>query len=70
MINIYSDNCQTALKYLKNTEADLHNVLIMAGNSNIRDNDWNILYPFHLVHSDVLFEIADSFNLTLLIPVQ
>ena len=39
MINIYLDNNQTALKYLKDTEANIHNVLIMAGNFNIRDND-------------------------------
>jgi len=29
MINVYSDATQTALKYLKNTEANIHNVLVM-----------------------------------------
>ena len=39
IINIYSDNQQTALKYLKDTEVNLNNVLIIIGNFNIRDND-------------------------------
>ena len=37
IINIYSDNHQTALKYLKDTEANLHNVLVMTENFNIKD---------------------------------
>jgi len=31
MINVYSDYYQSALNYLKDTEANFHNVLIMAG---------------------------------------
>jgi len=38
-INIYSDDCQFALRYLKNTEVNLNNVLIMIEYFNIRDND-------------------------------
>ena len=38
LINIYSDSMQSALKYLKDTEVDIPNVLIMAGDFNIRDN--------------------------------
>ena len=29
MINIYSDDHQTALKYLKDTKANIYNVLVM-----------------------------------------
>ena len=39
MINVYSDNHQSALKYLKNTEVKIQNVLIMAGDFNIRNSD-------------------------------
>jgi len=39
MINIYSDDYQSALKYLKDTEVNICNVLIMAGDFNIRDSD-------------------------------
>ena len=38
MINIYSNNNQSALKYLMNTKANIQNVLIMAGDFNIRDS--------------------------------
>jgi len=39
LLNVYSNNHQTALKYLKNTEVKLNNVIIMMGNFNIRDSD-------------------------------
>lgn len=39
MMNIYSDLSQMALKYLKNTEVNLQNILVMAGDFNI----WDIL---------------------------
>jgi len=38
LINVYSDDHQSALKYLKNTEINLNNVLIITGDFNIRDN--------------------------------
>jgi len=38
MINIYSDDNQTALKYLKDTEANICNVFIIASDFNIKDN--------------------------------
>jgi len=39
MINIYSDEHQTALKYLKDTEANFHNILVMVENFNIRNSN-------------------------------
>ena len=38
-MNVYSDNHQNVLKYLKDTEVNLNNVLIMTGDFNIRDNN-------------------------------
>jgi len=38
LINIYSDSSQSVLKYLKNTEVNIHNIIIMMGNFNIRDS--------------------------------
>ena len=69
MLNIYSDNYQFALKYLKNTETNLQNILIIASDFNIRNNIWDSLYPFHLIHSNFLFDIADSLDLKLFIPI-
>ena len=64
-INIYSDDCQFALRYLKNTEVNLNNVLIMIEDFNISDNDWNLLYPHHLTYANTLKDITDFFNLEL-----
>ena len=38
IMNIYSDSSHTALKYLKDTEVNLSNLLIMTGDFNIRDS--------------------------------
>jgi len=38
MINIYLDSDQSTLKYIKDTEANLQNVLIMTGDFNIKDS--------------------------------
>jgi len=70
MINIYLDDNQTALKYLKDTEANIYNILIMASDFNIRDNDWNFSYHFYLSHRDILFEIMNSFDLSLSSSIQ
>jgi len=70
MINIYSDNQQSTLKYLKNIEVNLSNVLIMTGNFNIKDNNWDLSYPHHSIHTDTFREIANSFNLGLSMPIN
>jgi len=38
LMNIYSDLSQTAFNYLKDTEVDIQNILVMTGDFNIRDN--------------------------------
>jgi len=65
MINIYLDDNHSALKYLKDTEANICNVLIIAGNFNIRNSDWDSLYLFYSSYSGFLVKIVESFNLTL-----
>ena len=39
IINIYSDDQQNALKYLKDIEVNLSNILIMIGYFNIKNNN-------------------------------
>ena len=39
------------------------------GDFNIRDSDWDLSFPHHSVHADLLLEIAESFNLELSSPV-
>ena len=38
LINVYSDSSQFTLKYLKNIKANIHNVLVITGDFNIRDS--------------------------------
>ena len=70
MVNTYSDNYWSALKCLKDTEANLCNVLVMASNFNIRDKNWDFSYSFYLIHSDFLFDIVGSLILKLSCPIQ
>ena len=63
LINIYSNSSQLALKYLKDTKVDIHNILIMTEDFNIRDSLWDSLYPHHSNHSDFLIDIMNSFSL-------
>ena len=60
LINIYSDSSQLALKYFKDTEVNINNVLIMTRDFDIRDCLWDLSYSFH-----TLFEIADTFHIKL-----
>ena len=61
MLNIYSDLSHMALKYLKDIEVNIDNVLIMTGDFNIRDSLWNSSFPHHSSISNDLMIIADSF---------
>ena len=70
MLNIYSDLSHTALKYLKDIEVNIDNILIITGDFNIRDSLWNSSFPHHSSISNDLMIIADSFNLTLSTPTN
>ena len=69
-MNIYSDLSHTALKYLKDIEVNIDNILVITGDFNIRDSLWNSSFPHHSSISDDLMIIADSFNLTLSMPTN
>ena len=70
ILNIYSNSSHLALKYLKDTEVNIDNVILMTSDFNIRDRLWDPSFPFHSSISDDLFIIADSFNLTLSNPTN
>ena len=70
ILNIYSDSSHSALKYLKNTEVNIDNVILMTSDFNIRDRLWDPSFPFHSSISDDLFIIADFFDLTLSNPTN
>jgi len=64
-MNIYSDSSHSALKYLKDSKANIPNLLIMTSNFNIHNSIWNSSFPHHSSISDNLIIIADFFNLNL-----
>ena len=70
IMNIYSDLSHTTLKYLKDIEVNIDNVLIMTGDFNIRDSLWDPSFPHHSAISDDLLIIADSYNLALSMPTN
>jgi len=68
-MNVYSDCSHSALNYLKDTEVNILNLLIITSNFNIRDSIWNPSFPHHSTISNNLMIIADLFNLDLSIPM-
>ena len=69
-MNVYSDSSHSVIKYLKNTEFNLRNLLIMTGDFNIRNSLWDPSYNFHSLISNDLFMIVDSFDLNLSVPIN
>ena len=70
ILNVYSDSSHSALKYLKDTEVNINNVLLMTGDFNIRDSLWDPSFSFHSLISNDLIMIADSFDLALSSPTN
>ena len=66
LVNVYSDSLQTALKYLKVTEANINNILIITGDFNIRNSIWDPSFLYHSTCSDLLTNITNSMNFCLL----
>jgi len=70
ILNVYFNSSHLALKYLKDTEVNIDNVLLMTGDFNIRDSLWDPSFPFHSLISNDLIMIADSFDLALSSPTN
>ena len=69
-MNVYLDLSHTALKYLKDIEVNINNVLVMTGDFNIKDSLWDPSFLHHSAISDNLLIIADSYNLALSMPTN
>ena len=69
-MNVYSDSSHSVIKYLKDMEVHIRNLIIMTGDFNICNSLWDPSYNFHSSISDNLFVIADSFNLFLSFPIE
>ena len=70
ILNVYSDDNQSAINFLRDHETNLSNVLVMAGDFNIHDHDWDPLFPHHSSHVNDLITIANSLNLELSTPIN
>ena len=67
---VNSDAFQSALKYFKDTEVNINNLILMTGDFNIRDSLWDPSFPHHFFISNDLFILADLFNLDLSTPTD
>jgi len=65
IINIYSDSNQTALQVLRQNMTNIDNTIILTGDFNIRDSDWDPSFRHHSSHTDNLITITDSLGLEL-----
>ena len=70
LMNVYSNSSHSALKYLKDTEANIQNLLIMTGNFNIHNSSQDPSFPYHSSTSDNLIIIVDYFNSGLSSPTN
>jgi len=68
IINIYSDSNQTALRALRESMTNIDKTIILTGDFNIRDSDWDPNFRHHSSHTDNLITIADSLGLELSPP--
>ena len=55
---MYSDSSQVALKYLKNTEVNISNILIIIGDFDIRNISWDPNFSHHSIYSDTLIYVT------------
>jgi len=68
IINIYSDSNQTALQALRKSMTNIGKTIVLTGDFNIRDSDWDSNFRHHSSHTDNLITIADSLGLKLSPP--
>jgi len=68
-MNIYLDDCQSAVKFMLGQVIDIPNLLYMGGNFNIRDTEWDPSVSVHPAASQALMDLADSLDLMCSLPV-
>ena len=70
IINIYSDSNQTALQVLRNNTRNIGIMIVMTGDFNIRNSDWDLNFQYHSIHTEDLMSIIDSLGLELATPIN
>jgi len=70
IINIYSDSNQIALQVLQQNITNMDNTIILTGDFNIRDSNWNPNFRHHFSYTDDLITITDSLSLEMSLPLN
>jgi len=70
IINVYSDSNQTAIQILRDNIRNIGNMIVITGDFNIRDSDWDPNVHYHLIHIEDLMFIADCLNVELATPIN
>ena len=65
IINVYLDSNQIALYVLQSGIKNIENTLVMTGDFNIRDSDWDPNFHYYSIYSKDLSTIANSLELKL-----
>ena len=67
-MNVYSDDCHSAIKFMLDQIIDIPNLLYMGGDFNIRDAEWDPSVSSHPAASQTLVNLADSLDLVRSFP--
>ena len=68
LINVYSDNHYSAVKFMLNQIIDISNLLYMGRDFNIRDAEWNLFISSYPTAGQALMDLADSLGLVCSLP--
>jgi len=63
LMNVYSDDCHSAVKFMLDQIIDIPNLLYMGGDFNIRDAKWDLFVSSYPAAGQALIDLADSLGL-------
>ena len=68
LMNVYSDDRHSAVKFMLDQIIDIPNLLYMGGDFNIRDAEWDPSVSLHPAAGQALMDLADSLGLVRSLP--
>jgi len=68
-MNVYSDDHQSAVKFMLDQVIDIPNLLYIGGDLNVKNAKWNLSVTSHSIASQALMDLVDSFGLVRSLPV-
>ena len=68
LMNIYSDDHHSAVKFMLDQVIDIPNLLYMGGDFNVRDAEWDPSVSSHPAAGQALMDLADSLGLVRSLP--